>query len=83
MSATAHHSLSCPSGSVSFHGPGNGADLRLSEASRIAGSKPTRRNYSRAVQQLVWILILILLLLYLATGYVYWAKLESAWPIFR
>jgi hypothetical protein len=34
-------------------------------------------------QQLIWILILLLLLLYLATSYLCWAKIESAWPIFR
>jgi hypothetical protein len=37
----------------------------------------------RTTQQLVWILISLLLLLYLATGYVFWAKIESAWPVFR
>jgi hypothetical protein len=41
------------------------------------------QNCDRSVQQLVWVLISILLLLYLAATYVYWAKIESAWPIFR
>ena len=37
----------------------------------------------RFTRQLAWVLISILFLLYLLTGYVYWAKIESAWPIFR
>jgi len=37
----------------------------------------------RLFYQLVWILITLLLLLYLATSYVYWAKIECAWPVFR
>jgi hypothetical protein len=42
-----------------------------------------RHKSARLFYQLVWVLITLLLLLYLATSYVYWAKIESAWPIFR
>jgi hypothetical protein len=41
-----------------------------------------RRHYV-FMRELVWVLIAILLSLYIATSYVYWAKTESAWPIFR
>jgi len=41
-----------------------------------------KRN-DRTTQELVWILISLLLLLYLATEYVFWAKIESTWPVFR
>ena len=34
-------------------------------------------------RELVWVLISILLLLYLATSYFFWAKIEFAWPISR
>jgi hypothetical protein len=42
-----------------------------------------QRMCERSVQQLVWILISILLISYLAASYLLWAKIESAWPIFR
>jgi hypothetical protein len=41
------------------------------------------RHCEQAFQQLVWVLISILILLELATSYLYWAKIESAWPVFR
>jgi len=35
------------------------------------------------VRQLFWVLVTALLFLYAATSYIYWAKIESTWPIFR
>jgi hypothetical protein len=46
-------------------------------------SESFETNHSRSLQELAWLLISILLSLYLATSYVFWAKTESAWPIFR
>jgi hypothetical protein len=34
----------------------------------------------RFTRELVWVLISILLLLYILTTYVYWAKTGSVWP---
>jgi hypothetical protein len=49
---------------------------------RVISEQPGRScDYS--VPELVWVLIWIQILLYLATTYVFWAKIESAWPIFR
>jgi hypothetical protein len=46
-------------------------------------SKPPGWTSDRFAQQLIWVLISILLLLYLAATYVYWAKPEFTWPIPR
>ena len=40
--------------------------------------QPTSHRFA---QQLIWVLISILILLYLAASYVYWAKTRSAWPL--
>jgi hypothetical protein len=42
-----------------------------------------KRQHHAFMRELVWVLIAILFSLYVATSYVYWAKTESAWPIFR
>jgi hypothetical protein len=55
----------------SSNGP---ASIRNSHAGHIL-------NCPRATQALVWVLISILLLLYLASSYVYWAKVETL-PVF-
>jgi hypothetical protein len=55
----------------------------LTHDDMASASKRGKRNSDRPVQELVWILISLLLLLYLATSYVFWAKTEFAWPIFR
>ena len=39
------------------------------------------QDRERSVREVVWVLISILLLLYLVTSYVYWAKIESVWPV--
>ena len=60
------------------------ADSRGRKVSPHAkGSAPNPVSANRAVRELVWILISLLLLLFLATSYIFWAKIESAWPIFR
>ncbi|HZR20236.1 MAG TPA: hypothetical protein VFE51_23335 [Verrucomicrobiae bacterium] len=41
------------------------------------------RQHYAFTRELVWVLISILLSLYAATTYVYWAKIECSWPIFR
>ena len=41
------------------------------------------RQHYASIRQLVWVLISILLSLYVAASYVYWAKIESVWPILR
>ena len=48
-------------------------------------STPNARKVAlrRSFAQLVWVLIALLLLLYLGASYLFWAKTESAWPIFR
>jgi len=53
------------------------------KARSIREQARTPSTCSRFAGQLVWVLISILLLLYLLTSYVYWAKMESTWPIFR
>ena len=49
------------------------------------GLAPEQRSLlgARLKQELIWVLISILLLLYLAASYLYWAKSGSAWPISR
>lgn len=49
----------------------------------ISQSDRNTENRGRHLQGLVWVLVSLLLLLYLAASYVYWAKIESVWPIFR
>lgn len=48
-----------------------------------SASDREERALHRAFCQLVWVLIALLLLLYLGTSYLFWAKIESAWPIAR
>ena len=48
-----------------------------------SASDREERAAHRAFCQLVWVLIALWLLLYLGTSYLFWAKIESAWPIFR
>jgi hypothetical protein len=59
------------------------AEARLTQGRTSSASKHGGGSYSHSLQELVWILISLLLLLYLATSYVFWAKTESAWPIFH
>jgi hypothetical protein len=59
------------------------ADKSLPRHNRTLRSTGGDQNRERPLQELVWILISLLLLLYVAASYVYWAKIESAWPIFR
>jgi hypothetical protein len=75
MRAVLHHYLSDHSGHHLSVEPDANCD-RVPDAN-------DQRMCGRSVQQLVWILISILLLSYLAASYLLWAKLESAWPIFR
>jgi hypothetical protein len=42
-----------------------------------------KKNFDKQRRELIWLLISILLLLYLATSYLFVAKIESVWPIFR
>jgi hypothetical protein len=83
MRASHQRGTSYPSGHiVPFRGDAI-ARAHLTQNDVGSALKPGNRNYSRPLQQLAWILISLLLLLYLATSYVFWAKIESAWPIFR
>jgi hypothetical protein len=65
---------------VSFQGDAHG-DLKQVKLDSVLDR--SKKNDSHALQQLVWILISLLLSLYLATSYIFWAKATSAWPIFR
>ena len=38
-------------------------------------------SWNTFTRELIWVLISILLFLHLVTSYLFWAKLESAWPI--
>jgi hypothetical protein len=83
MRAFHQRDTSAPSGHIlSFRGDAIGR-APLTQNDVASALKPGNRNYSRPLQELAWILISLLLLLYLATSYVFWAKIESAWPIFR
>lgn len=64
---------------VYFQGDAHGDPKQVKLDSSLDRSE---RNNSHALQQLVWILISLLLSLYLATSYLFWAKATSAWPIF-
>jgi len=43
-------------------------------------SKPGVQSCDRRAQELVWILILFLIFLYVAGSYLFWARVECAWP---
>ena len=77
MSANLHHYASNQDQYISILGSGD-APKRPS----IQDGADLPSTYERFERQLAWVLISILLLLYLLTSYVYWAKIECAWPIF-
>ena len=80
MSANLQHYASHSSKCISVIPSGDTAKL---PPKHTLTSKSRDQTFSRFMGQLAWVLVYILLLLYLATSYVYWAKIESAWPIFR
>jgi hypothetical protein len=61
----------------------NAAHRRATRQEPSSDSENRDLNLNRTAQQLAWILIWVLISLYLATSYMLWAKIESAWPIFR
>ena len=83
MNASQHHYAANLTGQLISLGSATGANGPLAQHQAASISTQRRRNHARSVRELVWILISILVLLYLATSYIYWAKIESAWPIFH
>jgi hypothetical protein len=83
MSVKFQHYASIQSGRFPDFGSDAVAKTPLTQGRAASPSKQQGPNCNRSLQELVWVLIPILLCLYLATSYVYWAKIESAWPIFR
>jgi len=73
MSAKYLHDASPPDPGIPEFRPGRIGKTNLAQ----------HEIHARFTRELVWVLVTILLSLYLATAYVYWAKIESAWPIFR
>jgi hypothetical protein len=69
MNASCHYDAPRPVKRIPFFTSGNRNKVTLAQG-QIGG---------RFKRELVWVLISILLLLYAATAYVYWAKTESFW----
>ncbi len=83
MRASLPHYASNPGGPPVSVRPAAISHAALTHDDMVSASKRGKRNFDRSAQELVWILISLLLLLYLTTSYVFWAKIECAWPIFR
>ena len=83
MSASLHPYAPRPSEHILKAYSDDTADEPLPRPNGTSRSKGANQNRERLLQELVWILISLLLLLYVAASYIYWAKIESAWPIFR
>jgi len=83
MSAKIQHYASIQNGYLPVFKRDSIAERPLTHDQTISPSTQRNLDRDRFRRELVWLLILIQLLLYLATSYLYWAKTESAWPIFR
>jgi hypothetical protein len=58
-----------------------GAIVQESHTAQVSDER--KEGCDRLRRELIWVLISILLLLYLATSYLFVAKIESVWPISR